>query len=46
MIAAPSRFALPMPVDAGRNVLNTLRDSKNAERAALNSPYHSQTRSM
>ena len=43
--AAPSRFALPMPVDAGRNVLNTSRDSKNAERAALNSPYHSQMRS-
>ena len=46
VIAAPSRFALPMPVDAGRKVLNTLRDSKNAERAALNSPYHPHTRSM
>ena len=44
--AAPSRFAEPIPVDAGRNVSNTLRLSKNAERAALNSPYHSHTRSM
>ena len=46
VIAAPSRFAHPMPVDAGRNVLKTSRDSKNADLAALNSPYQSHTSSM
>ena len=44
--AAPSGLGWPMPVDAGRNVSNTLRDSKKRVRAALNSAYQSLMRSL
>jgi hypothetical protein len=46
VMAAPQRFALPMPVLAGTRPSYTLRERKKASRARLNGSYHSRILSM